>query len=81
MNQDFIYLQLSNLKKVLKGMVDYYSEVSKFPAGIYQLKVNNRNPWNMFKVNNKNTRTTGVVLVSSLLTLKIFHTLFYCFYC
>ena len=44
MNQDFIYLQLSNLKKVLKGMVDYYSEVSKFPAGIYQLKVNNRNP-------------------------------------
>ena len=32
----------------------------------------------MFKVNNKDTRaTTGVVLVSLLLTLNIFHTLFY----
>ena len=31
----------------------------------------------MFKVNNKDTRTTpGVVLVSLLLTLNIFHTLF-----
>ena len=35
--------------------------------------------WNMFKVSNKDTRTTtGVVLVSLLLTLNIFHTLFYC---
>ena len=37
----------------------------------------------MFKVNNKDTRTTpmanGIVLVSLLLTLNIFHTLFYCF--
>ena len=32
----------------------------------------------MFKVNNKDTRTTpGVVLVSLLLTLNIFHTLFF----
>ena len=36
---------------------------------------------NMFKVNNKDTRTSGVVLVSLSLTLNIFHTLFYCFYC
>ena len=28
-----------------------------FPAGIYLLKVNNRNIRNMFKVNNKDTRT------------------------
>ena len=35
---------------------------------------------NMFKVNNKDTRTTpGVVLVSLLLTLNIFHTLFTAF--
>ena len=34
----------------------------------------------MFKVNNKDTRTTpGVVLVSLLLTLNIFHTLFSAF--
>ena len=34
------------------------------------------------KVNNKDTRTTlSVVLVSLLLTLNIFHTLLYCFYC
>ena len=56
-----------------------------YPAGIYLLKVNNRNTrkkvWNMFKVNNKDTKTTphqndanGVVLVSLLLTLNIFHT-------
>ena len=32
----------------------------------------------MFKVNNKDTRTTpGVILVSLLLTLNIFHTLFF----
>ena len=43
----------------------------------------------MFKVKNKNTRTRceicsyaiGVVLVSSLLSLNIFHTLVKCFYC
>ena len=37
----------------------------------------------MFKVNNKDTRTTpianGVVLVTLLLTLNIFHTLFLVF--
>ena len=43
----------------------------------------------LFKVENRNTRTSckicsklpGVVLVSLLLTLNIFHTLFQCFYC
>ena len=36
----------------------------------------------MYKVNNKETRTTpGVVLVSLLLTLNIFHILFQSFYC
>ena len=37
-----------------------------FPAGIYLLKVNNRN-----------SGASGVVLVSLLLTLNIFNTLFY----
>ena len=39
--------------------------------------------WNLFKVNNKDTRTTSmnVVLVSLLLTTKRFHTLHLCFHC
>ena len=45
-------------------------------------KVNNRNTrtkvWNMFKVNNKDTKTmpllSGIVLVSLMLTLNMFHT-------
>ena len=49
---------------VLGGVKRYYL------AGNYMLKVNNRNTrakvWNMFKVNNKDTKT--------LLTLNIFHT-------
>ena len=36
----------------------------------------------MIKFNNKDTVTTiGVALVSFLLTLNIFHTIFWCFYC
>ena len=47
------------------------------PADIYLLKVNNKiylnKVWNMFKVNNKDTKTTSdVVLLSLLLTLNIF---------
>ena len=38
------------------------------PAGIY-----------MFKVNSRNTRTNGIVLVSLLLPLSIFYTLFFFF--
>ena len=47
-----------------------------FPVGIYLLKVNNINTrtkvWNMFKANNKDTKTTS--MVSLLLILNIFHT-------
>ena len=53
------------------------------PVGIYLLKGNNKNTrtrCEIFKINNKDTRTTpGVALVSLLLTLNIFHTLFQCF--
>ena len=36
----------------------------------------------MFKVDNEDTKTTSdAVLVSLLITLNIFHTFFYCFYC
>ena len=53
----------------------FFAEVIRFirfiPAGIYS-----------FRIKIGNTRTIpGVVLVSLLLTLNIFHTLFYCFYC
>ena len=51
------------------------------PAGNYMFKVNNRNTrkkmWNMFKFNKKDVNDANVVaLVSLLLTLNIFHTLF-----
>ena len=52
--------------------------MKRVPVGIYLLKVNNRNirkkMLNMFKVNNKKIRTT--FLVSLLLTLNMFNTLF-----
>ena len=50
-----------------------YSEAS-LPSRVLLIQ-----SWNMFKVNNKDTRTTpmsGVVMVSLLLTLNIFLTLF-----
>ena len=57
------------------------------PAGIYLPKVNDRNTRTrsekMLKVNKKehqnDTIVIGVVLMSLLLTLNIFHVLFYCF--
>ena len=54
-----------------------------FPAGIYLLKVNNRNIRTRCEICSKLTikATVNVVLVSLLLTLNIFHTLLYCFYC
>ena len=49
------------------------------PAGIYL----HNNFWNLFKVKNVDTKTTAMmsVLISLLLTLKGFHTLFRFFYC
>ena len=52
------------------------SSESDYPAGNHLFNVNNRNTttmWNMFKVNNKDIRTTPVSL---LVTLNIFHTMF-----
>ena len=49
------------------------------PAGICMFKVNNRNTRTRCEICSKlkkDTRPTGVVLVSLLLTLNIFHTLF-----
>ena len=37
------------------------------PAGVYLFKVSNRKVWNMFKVNNKDTRTTSYHIETSLL--------------
>ena len=56
----------------------------KFPDGNYISKVNSRNTAVklkceiIFKANNK---AIGVVFVSLLLALNIFHALFHCFYC
>ena len=55
------------------------------PAGIYFFKVNKGNRktmWKLFRVHNKDTRTTAdVVLESLLLTLNKFYTLFWSFHC
>ena len=45
----------------------------------YLLNANNRNTRTMCEIGSK--LTIGVVLVSLLLTLCVFATLFYCFYC
>ena len=59
----------------------YLPNFASSPTNIYLLNVNNRNSRkmckNMFKVNNKNTRTTSLVFL--LLTLIIFNTFFQCF--
>ena len=58
----------------------WVKQVSVYPGNIYLFKVNKRNnwkKWNMFKVNNEDTRMTSFILltliVSLLLTLNIFH--------
>ena len=56
-----------------------------FPAGIYLFNVKNRNTRTRREIRSKltiwrNYKTSGVVLVSLLLILNIFHILF-CFYC
>ena len=53
-----------------------------YPVGIYLLKANHRNSRTRCEICSKLTRCSiGVVLVSLLLTLNIFHTLLLCFYC
>ena len=55
-----------------------------YPADIYLLKVNNRNSRTRCEICSKlaiKIPEHGVVLVFLLLTLNIFHTLFWCFYC
>ena len=57
----------------------YYIDITflgRFLAGNYMFKVNN--VCKMLKLNSKDT---GVVLVSLLLTSNIFPILFYCFWC
>ena len=56
------------------------------PAGNYLFKINNRNTRKMCEICSKliirhQNSAIGVVLVSVLLTLNIFHTILYCFYC
>ena len=53
------------------------------PAGNKMFKVNNRNSRTRCEICSKLTikDAIGVVQISLLLTLNIFHTLLYCFYC
>ena len=58
---------------LLRYILLLYSNIK--PAGIYLLKVNNRITRSRYQICSKLT-INGVVLVSLLLTLNIFHTLF-----
>ena len=52
------------------------------PTGIYLFEVNNRNSRTMWEIClNLTININDVVLVSSVLTLNRFHTLFWCFHC
>ena len=52
------------------------------PAGIYLLKVNNRNTKRRCQsVQRHQSNVTGVISIPVLLTLSRFHTLFLCFHC
>ena len=61
--------------------------IREFSADIYLLKVNNKNTRKRCEICSNLTiktperRQCDVALVSLLLTLNIFHILFYCFYC
>ena len=69
MKDQIISVKCSNLQSVASGAT---------PAGNYMFKVNNRNTGTRFEICSKLTIKTpqrGVVLVSLLLTLNIFHTL------
>ena len=46
-----------------------------------QQRKHQNNGWNLFKVNNKDTRATSVMLHLLLLTLNLFHKLLWCFHC
>ena len=60
-------------------------EVTQFAANKYMFKVNNRNTKKWCEICSKLTIKTpdvnDIVLVSLILTLNIFHTFLWCFYC
>ena len=70
------------LKLVLVTLLvsDIFLQLNSFPAGIYLLKVNNKNTRIQYEICSKLTIKTperpGVILLSLLLTLNTFYTLF-----
>ena len=50
-------------------------KINIFPAGNYMLKVNNKNTRTRCEISSKLTIKAGLVLVSLLITLNIFHAL------
>ena len=70
-------LSLDQVFQVLLCQTNY--EYSLFPVSNYMFKVNNKKTRTRCEICSK--RRSGVVLVSLLLTLNIFHTSFLCFYC
>ena len=80
-----IYKNFHKYRKMLKEFQQICSHPSRHLLAQSQQQKHWNKVGNMFKVNNKDTRTTpvtsSVVLVSLLLTLNIFYTYMLCFYC
>ena len=81
---DLSQKHFSKLRNAL-ALNHYYLEFSvrlMSPTGIYLFEVNNRNSRTMWEIClNLTININDVVLVSSMLTLNRFHTLFWCFHC
>ena len=74
LRRSILYMKLSCIASTITSI---------FPADYYLFKVNNRNTTTRCEICSKLTTKMpiDVVPVSLLLTLNIFHTLLYCFYC
>ena len=54
---------LSSSVKFCKILILFYLQIG-YAADNYMFRVNNRNKWNIFKVNNKEIRSTSLTLTS-----------------
>ena len=71
------------LRSIFKRVLNTCPDLSyiSFPAGIYLLKISNRNTRTRSEISSKLAIRIRMMPGSLLLTLNIFHTFFQCFYC
>ena len=78
----FFYCKISKFPMVFKSAnsakTNWFQNEQTYLLVQSQQWKHQNNMWNLFKVNNKDTRTTSLTL---LFTLNRFHILHWCFYC